>query len=103
MDWILKQCDVNKDIKITDKMQTSLPDIQLSEADRVFRHYVKLSQSSAERRIEEAIQPNISLADITSRILNPYQEITQKIDKLTEILTTAHCRFGWHPILFLSL
>ena len=38
--WILKQCEINKDVPITDEAQLTLPDIQLSTADRVFRLHV---------------------------------------------------------------
>lgn len=35
MEWILIQCDLNKDIKIDEKAQVTLPDIQLKYAQRV--------------------------------------------------------------------
>jgi hypothetical protein len=41
MEWYLSECDINKDIEITDMMQLSSIDIQLKYADRVFRQYVK--------------------------------------------------------------
>lgn len=37
MSWVLKQCDLNKDIEISDKAQLTLPDIELIHVDRVFR------------------------------------------------------------------
>jgi hypothetical protein len=40
-DWILTGWDINKDIPITDMLQLSAPDIQLKEASRVFRVYIK--------------------------------------------------------------
>ena len=44
MDWILKACDLNKDVEIDDTCQLTLPDIQLKHVDRVFRLYVKSLQ-----------------------------------------------------------
>ena len=41
MEWRLLQCDLNKDIEITETAQLTLPDIQLWHMDRVFRLYVK--------------------------------------------------------------
>ncbi|MBV9176310.1 MAG: hypothetical protein JO297_04675, partial [Nitrososphaeraceae archaeon] len=41
LEWTLKACDLNKDVKIQDNCQITLPDIQLKYADRVFRLYVK--------------------------------------------------------------
>ncbi|HEV2877281.1 MAG TPA: hypothetical protein VGW09_08385 [Nitrososphaeraceae archaeon] len=33
MSWVLKQCDLNKDIEISDKAQLTLPDIELIHAE----------------------------------------------------------------------
>ena len=55
-EWILIQCDVNKDVKIDEKGQLTLPDIQLKYADRVFREYVKIIQGKAYCRVEESVK-----------------------------------------------
>jgi len=55
MDWILKQCDLNKDVEIDDTFQLTLPDIQLKHADRVFRVYVKSLYDKAVHRSEESL------------------------------------------------
>lgn len=55
MDWILVQCDLNKDIEIDDKAQITLPDIQLRHLDRVFREYVKIVNGKAFCRAEESL------------------------------------------------
>ena len=51
MDWILKACDLNKDVGIDDTCQLTLPDIQLKHADRVFRLYIKAVQDKAVYKI----------------------------------------------------
>jgi hypothetical protein len=38
MEWVLKACDLNKDIEIDDICQMVLPDIQLKYVNRV--HYM---------------------------------------------------------------
>jgi hypothetical protein len=57
MEWSLIQCGMNRDSEIDDKMQLTLPDIQLKYADRVFRLYVKSLHDKAVCRII----PNLSL------------------------------------------
>ncbi|MGA7370424.1 MAG: hypothetical protein WBX01_14945 [Nitrososphaeraceae archaeon] len=47
IEWILIQCDVNREIEIDEKAQLTLPDIQLKYADRVFREYVKVMQETS--------------------------------------------------------
>ncbi len=65
MMWILKACDANKVIDIDVMAQLSLPDIQMSIAEKAFRGYVKLiSSGKAYYRIETAfpLEPvNIAL------------------------------------------
>jgi hypothetical protein len=58
MDWILVQCDINKDIGINITEQLSLPDLQLRVYDRIFRFYVKSINGSAFYRMEESKQVN---------------------------------------------
>ena len=85
--WILKQCDLNKDIPITDKAQNTLPDIQLSTAFRVFRLYVKNIQGQAHYRIEESLQVNQPLRLLES-VLNPYATFEKKLDLLESKLNS---------------
>jgi hypothetical protein len=59
MTWILKACDVNKDVEINDMAQLTLPDIQMSMAEKAFRGYVKMiSSGKAYYRIEKSLTPN---------------------------------------------
>jgi hypothetical protein len=85
--WRLMQCDVNKDIEITEKLQFTLPDIQLRYGGRVFREYVKLLGERAVCRAEESLKVDLSLTDGLDYIRNPNKELEKKIDyliKLTE-------------------
>ncbi|MFZ0511182.1 MAG: hypothetical protein WAM14_06215 [Candidatus Nitrosopolaris sp.] len=41
IEWVLIGCDINKDITVTDMLQLSAINIQLKDADRVFRVYIK--------------------------------------------------------------
>lgn len=86
LNWILKQCDFNKDIEIDDKAQFTLPDIQLKSADRVFRMYVKIIKDKAYCRVEESLALNQALSEALDNIRHPYKSIESKIDKLTELM-----------------
>jgi hypothetical protein len=58
-EWILKGCDINKDIPINNMTQLTLPDIQISMAEKAFRGYVKLiSSGKAYYRVEQSLAPN---------------------------------------------
>jgi hypothetical protein len=58
MDWILVQCDINKDIGINIVEQLSLPDLQLRVYDRIFRLYVNNINGCSSYRLEESRQVN---------------------------------------------
>jgi hypothetical protein len=58
IEWLLKACDLNKDIEIDDKAQLTLPGIQLKSACRVFRQYVKSLHDKAVYRSEESLTLN---------------------------------------------
>lgn len=83
-EWILIQCDVNKDIEIDEKGQLTLPDIQLKYADRVFREYVKIIQGKAYCRVEESVKLNKVLPEALDNIRQPFKSIERKIDDLME-------------------
>lgn len=84
--WRLVGCDVNKDIMIDEKMQLTLPDIQLKDAVGVFRLYVKPSGDNAFYRIEESVSPNIVLPQRLDSIRNLNKAIEAKIDGMTKLL-----------------
>ena len=84
MDWILKQCDLNKDVEIDDTCQLTLPDIQLKHADRVFRLYVKSLHDKAVYRSEESLTLKRILPEALESIRYPYKSVEKKLDELPE-------------------
>jgi hypothetical protein len=75
MEWVLIQCDLNRDIEIDDNMQLTLPDIQMKYANREFRSYVKSLQDKAVYRAEESLTANQILPQALDNILHPYRSI----------------------------
>lgn|GEM_PF-609570 len=61
-EWVLKLCDLNKDVEITDKCQIVFPDLQLKYAGRVFRIYVKSLGDRAVARVEESLKIDLPLS-----------------------------------------
>ena len=52
--WVLTGCDINKDITVTDMLQLSAINVQLKEAGKVFRLYIKSLGHKAVYRVEES-------------------------------------------------
>lgn len=85
LNWILKQCDLNKDVKINDLAQLTFPDIQLKSADRVFRLYVKVIKDKAYCRGEKSLTLNQILPEALDNIRHPYKSLEGKIDQLIQL------------------
>jgi hypothetical protein len=92
-EWHLSECDINKDIEISDIMQLSSIDIQLKYADRVFRQYVKSLHDKAVYRCEESLAFKYTpLVEALDQIRNPYNigniagvigmQLHQKLDSI---------------------
>ena len=64
LDWELLNCDFNKDIEIDSISQVTLPThIQMKEAGKVFRLYVKPIDDKVYYRVEESASPRLTLQD----------------------------------------
>ena len=68
MKWILTGCDLNKDVTVSDKLQLTAINIQLKDADRVFRLYIKSLGDRAVYRVEESLKMRCSLVDVLRTI-----------------------------------
>jgi hypothetical protein len=90
MEWHLSECDINKDIEISDMTQLSSIDIQLKYADRVFRQYVKSLRDKAVYRCEESLAFKYTpIIEALDQIRNPYkalEALDNKIDNLAAAL-----------------
>ncbi len=56
--WILKACDVSKDVEIDSVAQITLPDIQIPFFDKTLRAYVKPIGDDIYYRVELSIEPD---------------------------------------------
>jgi hypothetical protein len=78
-EWILKECDLNKDIRIDEKAQLTLPDIQLKTAASVFRLYIKSLQNRAVCRAEESLKLDLLLPEALDNIRHLHESIESKL------------------------
>jgi len=71
--WILKECDVNKDIEIDGLAQITLPGMQIPLFERALRGYVKPIDGKVYYRVERALAPNqpieIALEQIRTQVI----------------------------------
>jgi hypothetical protein len=69
--WILTGCDINKDITITYLLQLTAMNIQLKDACRVFRLYIKSLGDKAVYRVEESVKMWSPLVGVLHSIRSP--------------------------------
>ena len=93
-EWILKGCDLNRDVEIDGNAQLCLPDIQLKHACKIFRIYIKSLHDRAVCRTEQSLTAHLPLTTALDSITSPFKEINdlknivvqlvQKIDSLSK-------------------
>ena len=92
-EWILKECDLNKDIEINDKAQLYLPDIQLRYADNVFRMYIKSLHDRSVCRVENSLTIGSPLVQALDSILLPAKEIHDLTEEVRQLKQIFYSRF----------
>lgn len=99
LQWELTQCDINKDIHVSDWLQFTGLKIQVSHLDHLFRIYIKSMGEKTTCRAEESKNSiNKPVVEALNDLFNPYERIenliNKKFDELTiRILTKAQETF----------
>jgi hypothetical protein len=92
-EWILKECDLNKDIEIDAKAQLYLPDIQLKYAGQVFRMYIKSLHDRSGCRVENSLTIGSPLVHALDGILLPAKEIHDLTEEIRQLKQMFYSRF----------
>jgi hypothetical protein len=69
--WVLTGCDINRDVTVTDMLQLTAINIQLKDANRVFRLYIKSRGDKAVYRVEESVKMRSCIIDVLHTIRSP--------------------------------
>jgi hypothetical protein len=77
-EWELTECDINKDIKISDLLHFSAVKIQVKHLDHFFRIYIRSLGEDTVCRVEENKQPMKPPIEFISECFNP----TEKLEKM---------------------
>jgi hypothetical protein len=98
MEWQITECDINKDIKVSDQLQITGLKIQVKHIDHLFRIYIKSLGGETVCRVEQSIsnnQANSSILDTLTRIFNPterIEKICSEISKKQDLLISGVVR-----------
>lgn len=86
LEWELTECDINKDIKVTDLLHFSGVKIQVKHLDHLFRIYIKALGKDAVCRVEENKQPKKRAVDFINDVFNPMEKIEKQLSGISERL-----------------
>jgi hypothetical protein len=84
LEWLLTECDINKDIKVSDVLHFSGIKIQVKHLDHLFRIYIKTLDKDTICRVEEAKQPKASPIEFINDIFNPMERIEKQLSSISE-------------------
>jgi hypothetical protein len=84
MRWELKQCDINRDVRVSDWLQLTGLKIQLRHAFHLFRVYIKSKGRDTVCRVEESVvfPNNRSAVEAINDVFNPTERLEKQIVEL---------------------
>jgi hypothetical protein len=85
MQWELKQCDINKDVRVGEWLQYTGLKIQIKHACRLFRVYIKSKGEYTICRVEESVVNNNSKKSAVTtinEIFNPNEKVEKRLEEI---------------------
>jgi hypothetical protein len=89
LDWELTQCDINKDVRVSDWLQYTAVKVQVKHFGHMLRVYIKSMGKDTVCRVEESLNPKVkcsssSAIEAISNIFNPFGAIGNKIFEMAK-------------------
>ncbi|MGC1930685.1 MAG: hypothetical protein WA667_17080 [Candidatus Nitrosopolaris sp.] len=84
LEWELTECDVNKDVKVSDWFHYTGPKIQVKHMDHLFCLYIKSMGKDTVYRIEERKHPHKPPLDFINDVLNPVEKVEKLISEFRD-------------------
>jgi hypothetical protein len=78
-EWELTECDINKDIKVSDLLHFSAIKVQVKHLDHLFSIYIKSMGKDTVCRVEERKHPNQSAIEFINDVFNPVERVEKQI------------------------
>lgn len=101
MEWNMTECDINKDVKVSELLQFTAIKIQVKHLDHLLSIYVKSRGKDTFCRVEERMHfANKSAYEVILNTLNPSRKVEQlegKIDLLITELRTLKAKTVGSP------
>jgi hypothetical protein len=82
LEWEVTECDINKDIKVSDWFHFAGPNIQVKHMNHLFSLYIKSMGKDTVYRIEERKHPHIPAVDFINDVFNPIERFEKLVSEL---------------------
>ena len=89
LEWEITECDINKDIKISDLIHFSCIKIQVKHLDHIFRIYIKALEKDTVCRVEENKRPKMPVIEFINEIFNPTEKVEKMLTEYTQRIEDA--------------
>jgi hypothetical protein len=87
MEWYLLECDINRDVKVSDWLNYTGLKIKVKHLNHLFQIYIKSMGKDTVCRVEERKQhPNRPAIEVINDIFNPNEKIEKMLNQIMEKL-----------------
>jgi hypothetical protein len=88
MNWQLTECDINKDIKVSDALHFSAIKVQVKHLDHLFNVYIKSMGKDTICRVEERKHSvDKPAVESINGVFNPVERFAAQLDEINDKLT----------------
>src|SRR5918994_3684039 len=84
--WEFTECDINRDVKVSDLLHISCVKVQVKHMDHLFRVYIKKIGSDTFCRVEETKNLKMPTIEAINHILNPYDRVERQLSEIQHLL-----------------
>jgi hypothetical protein len=84
--WEFTECDINRDVKVSDMLHISCIKVQVKHMDHLFRVYIKKIGNDTFCRVEETKNLKMSVIEAVNYIFNPYERIERQLTEIQHLL-----------------
>jgi hypothetical protein len=82
LEWEVTECDINKDVRVSDSFHYIGQKIQVKHIDHLFSLYIKSMGKNTAYRIEERKHPHVSVSEFITGVFNP----SEKFERLFTVV-----------------
>jgi hypothetical protein len=90
LEWEVTECDINKDVKVSDWFHYTGLRIQVKHMDRLFSLYIKKMGKDTVYRVEERKHPHKPALDFINDIFNPMEKVEKQIATLNTKISAVY-------------